>query len=337
MSAAKWDREDALARRGGVRCVALLLVLASVGAALASEARAGGTNVAVAAAAGHVWVTTGVDVLELDARSGRVERRVSTRYPFTLELGLSDGNVWVSSVEDGFTAGAVTRIPWPAGRVSHPLVLPSRPVYSLAVGSGTTWALVGPWRSTRLAAIDQATRRTTLHPIRDVGWLAADDTGLTPGLFGVTTTGKAIRINSDGTRAWTAETGRIESPAVVGIGSVWAASRDTLYRLDPATGDVQARIRIANSAATLAIGGGRVWMIAFRETQSGERYELIAIDPKHERVAARALLQGPVGGMAFGDGALWIGQPAAFVNLLRVDPATLKARLFATKLDTAVP
>jgi hypothetical protein len=61
------------------------------------------------------------------------------------------------------------------------------------------------------------------------------------------------------------------------------------------------------------------------------------IDPRHERVIARAPLQGPVGGMSFGDGALWIGQPAAFVNLLRVDPATLKAKLFATNLETAVP
>jgi hypothetical protein len=78
-------------------------------------------------------------------------------------------------------------------------------------------------------------------------------------------------------------------------------------------------------------------MIAFRETPAGEHYELIEIDPGHEHVVAYAPLQGPVGGMSFGDGALWIGQPSAYVGLLRVDPATLKARLFATRLETAVP
>jgi outer membrane protein assembly factor BamB len=210
-------------------------------------------------------------------------------------------------------------------------------VYSLAVGSGTTWALVGRWGSTRLVAIDQATRRTSVHPIHDVGWLAADNTGETPGLFGVTMKGKAIRIDADGARVWTATTRPIESPVVVGMGSVWAASREALYRLDPRTGRVQARIRIASAAATLAIGGGRVWMIVFRETHAGERYELLAIDPAHKRVLASERLQGPVGGMAFGDGALWIGQPSAYVGLLRVDPATLKEKSFATNLETATP
>jgi outer membrane protein assembly factor BamB len=319
-----------------VRRVALGLLLALPLAACAADAHAGGTNVAVAATAGRVWVTDGSDVLELDVRTGRLERRVPARYPFTLDLGLSDGNVWVSSVEDGFTSGAVTRIPFGAGRVTHPLVLPSRPVYSLAVGSGTTWALLGPWGSTGLAAIDQATGRTSIHPIHDVGRLAADDTGETPGLFGVTMKGEAIRVDAGGARAWTATIGSIESPLVVGMGSVWGASRGALYRLDPGTGQVQARIRIASAAATLAVGGGRVWMIAYRETRTGERYELLEIDPADDRVLATAPLQGPVGGIAFGDGALWIGQPSANVGLLRVDPATLKERVFASKLETAM-
>jgi hypothetical protein len=317
--------------------LALVLLLTLALACLAANAHAGGTNVAVAATAGQVWVTNGTDVLELDARTGRVERRVPARYPFTLDLGLSDGNVWVSSVEGGFTSGAVTRIPFEAGRVTHPLVLPGRPVYSLAVGNVTTWALVGPWGSTRLVAIDQATRRTSIHPVDGVDRLAADDTGETRGLFGVTTDGTAVGIDADGAPAWTATTARIESPVVVGMGSVWASSREALYRLDPRTGHVQARIRIASAAATLAVGGGRVWMIAFRETRAGERYELLAIDPEQGRVLATAPLQGPVGGMAFGDGALWIGQPSAHVRLLRVDPATLKERVFATRLETAAP
>jgi hypothetical protein len=73
-----------------------------VGAAVA-----GGTQVAVVAVAGRVWVTSGFDVVKLDASTGRIMRRNKTRYPFPIEIGASDGNVWVSSVEDGFVSGAI--------------------------------------------------------------------------------------------------------------------------------------------------------------------------------------------------------------------------------------
>lgn len=113
-------------------------------------------------------MTTGASVVELNPSTGRAERRTKTRNPYPIDIGISDGNVWVSSVENGFVAGAVTRIPYAGGQATQPLVLPSRPALALAVGSGTTWALVGPWASLRLAAIDQATRKTTLKPARIV-------------------------------------------------------------------------------------------------------------------------------------------------------------------------
>jgi hypothetical protein len=76
--------------------------------------------------------------------TGRIMRRNKTRYPFPIDIGASDGNVWVSSVENGFVSGALTRIPFGSGRATQALVFPSRPIFALAVGSGTTWALVGP-------------------------------------------------------------------------------------------------------------------------------------------------------------------------------------------------
>jgi hypothetical protein len=260
---------------------------------------------------------------------------VRAHYPFPLELGLSDGNVWVSSVEDGFVEGAVTRIPFDGGRSSQALVLPTRPVYSLAVGSGTTWALVGPWSSLRLAAIDQSTGHTTVHPIDDVGWIAADDTGATPGLFGVTGSGRAIAIAGDGSTAWTAATGRIESRPAVGLGSVWVASRSTLYRLDPGRGSVEAKIPLANAATELAIGGGRVWAATLHETHGAGSYRLVEIDPRPGRIVATAAIDGPVGSIAYGSGALWLGRDTTSVSLLRIDPRTLRQRLFATRLDLA--
>ena len=326
-------------RRVDVRRL-FLLVVSAFGLGLVGQppALAGGAQVVVAAVAGQIWVTTGFDVVKLDASTGRVERRNNTRYVSPIDLGASDGNVWVSSVADGYTSGAVTRIPYEAGRVTQPLVFPSRPVLALAVGSGTTWALVGPWGSLRLAAIDQATTKTTLTPIRDVGWIAADSTGQTPGLFGVTSTsGKAIRIASNSAITWTANTERIESPAVVGVGSVWAASRAHLYRLDAVSGRVQTAIPVKNAAAELAVGGGYVWMVSFRETTTGEVYELFKIDPRTARIVKQTKLDGPVGNLSFGSGALWMGRAYPTVSVIRIDPRTLQARVFAKNLETAQP
>ena len=299
---------------------------------LPSSALAGGTQVNVAAVAGHVWVTTGADVVELNPSTGHVERRSKTRYPYPIDIGVSDGNVWVSSVENGFIAGAVTRIPYAGGRTTQPLVLPSRPVLALAVGSGTTWALVGPWASLRLAAIDQASRKTTLKPVSAVGWIAADNTGETPGLFGVTMKGKAVRIASNGSASWTADTDRIESPPVVGLRSVWAASSTTLYRLDAKSGHVEAKTPIKSSSAQLAVGGGYIWMVSFRETKAGERYTLCKINPRSARAVKQARLIGPVGNISYGSSALWAGQAQPNVNVMRINPTTLQAHVLAKNL-----
>jgi hypothetical protein len=297
-------------------------------------ALAGGTQVAVVAVAGRVWMTTGVDVVKLNVSTGRVMRHTKTRYRFPNELGASDGNVWASSVEDGFSAGAVTRVPFEAGRVTHPLVFPTRPVFSLAVGSGTTWALVGPWASLELAAVNQATSKTTIWPLpTPIGWIAADNTDATPGLFGTTMDGRAVRLDARGRIVWRALTDKIESPPSVGLGKVWAASRTGLYRINPATGQIEAKVAISSAAAELAVGGGYVWMISFHETKNGERYQLLKIDPSSARPLAQRELAGPVGPISFGNNALWMGRATPTVSLIRIDPTTLHQRLFANNLD----
>jgi hypothetical protein len=307
-------------------CVAALVCF--VGSAFA-----GGTQVAVVAVAGRVWLTSGFDVVKLDAFIGRIMRRYKTRYAFPIEIGASDGNVWVSSVENGFVSGALTRIPFEGGRVTQPLVFPSRPLLSLAVGSGTTWALVGPWASLSLAAVDQATRKAILSPLRTrIGWIAADNVGDTPGLFGVTAKRQAVRLDRSGRVLWRAQTDTIQSPPAVGLGRLWVASRTALYGIDPASGLVETQIRICSAAAELAIGGGYLWMISLRETKAGQRYELLKIDERAAHVIRRANLPGPVGPISFGNRYLWMGRATPTVSVIRIDPKTLKERLFANNL-----
>ena len=306
---------------------------AAVAAAVAAPcALAGGTQVNVAATAGRVWATTGYDVVELEASSGRVVRRLRVRFPYPIEIGVSDGNVWVSSVENGFTAGAVTRIPFePRRRVRSPLVLPARPIYSLAVGSTATWALVGPWSSLRLARIDHATRRVATAPVRhDVGWLAADDTGSTPGVFGVTQRGEVLRAGASGGMDAFATVPAGSAPPAVGLGSVWVAVDRGLYRVDARTGRRLGRIAVRDRVSDVTIGGGFAWLVTYRAGRAENAYALLKIDPAGMRVVGRRPLLGTPGGMAFGNGALWIGRSVPSAAVLRVDPTTLRLRVFGS-------
>jgi hypothetical protein len=239
----------------------------------------------------------------------------------------------LSSVENGFVSGALTRMPFEGGRVTQSLVFPSRPLLSLAVGSRTTWALVGPWASLGLAAVDQATGKATLRPLRTrIGWIAADNVGDTPGLFGVTAKGRAVRLDRNGRVVWRAKTDRIQSPPAVGLGHVWVASRTKLVGIDSASGRVEAGIPIRGAAAELAIGGGYLWMISLRATTAGRRYELFKIDGRAARVVRRASLPGPAGPISFGNGYLWMGRATPTVSVIRIDPKTLKGRVFAKNL-----
>lgn len=311
----------------------LLACVVGSGVWLASVAEAGGTNVAVVAVAGRVWVTTGYDVVKLDSETGRIMHRYAARDPFPLELGASDGNIWVSSVENGFVSGALTEIPFEGGPKCQPLVLPTRPVFSLAVGSGTTWALVGPWTSLRLAAVDQATRRSTLRPLHTrIGWIAADNSGETPGLFGVTSRGAAVRLDNRGTILWSARTGSIQNPPIVGHGRVWVAGEHRLYALDPKTGAVRTSTSVKGRVAELAVGGGSVWMISSLTTAGAGPFQLIKIDASSARVVRQASLPGPIGPIAFGNNNLWMGAATPTVHVERIDPTTLKTHSFATGL-----
>jgi hypothetical protein len=294
----------------------------------AGDAAAGGPQVSLVATAGRVWVTTGFDVAEVDASSGRVVRRLRTGFSFPISIGVSDGAVWVSSVDNGFTAGAIDRIPFDSARVTHPLSLPRRPVLALAVGSSTTWALVGPWQSLRLAAIDHATQRTSTEPVRDIGWLAADDTGLTDGLYAVTL--KRGLLERIGRPAWVARTARIATPPAVGLGSVWVTTAHKVWRVDPVNGRTLGSAQFHGFPIQLVADGGYVWLLTL--TGPGvPAYVLSKLDPHSMRVLGRRSLGRAVGSIAYGNGSMWIARSSP-IGVLWLDPRTLTMRVVATKL-----
>jgi hypothetical protein len=305
------------------------LVVASLAAA--SPAHAGGTTVDVVATANRVWVTTGTSVVELDATTGRVLFRIKTRYPYPIDIGLSDGTLWASSVANGFVSGAVTRSPFDSSSTRHALVLPHRSVLALAVGSGTTWALVGPRDSPRLAAIDQASARVTLTPVsRELAWIAADNTGGTRGLYGLTRQGRLVRMTANAGFGWRAALGGIVAPAVAD-GSAWVASRTSLYRVDADTGRTKARAPIVGLPLHLAVGEGFVWSLSVKRTKSDLRYELSKYD-RRLRLIGRRYVGSSADSLAVGSGGAWIGRNKPSVGVIRVDPQSLRLKIFAKGL-----
>lgn len=296
-----------------------LLLIALLALAAAPLARGGGQQVAVVAGAGRVWATDGPQVFELDAARGRVLRRVAVRYPFAVALAAAGGDVWALSVEDGFVAGALTRIPSGARRGTDALV-PGRPVYEVAADGRFVWALLGPHDRQRLARIDVATGRIRLRRVaRRAGLLAADPSGRVRGLF-ATVGAQLVRYGDDGSArrlAWVGAAGR---PAV-GLGSVWVPHGDTLLRIDPAGGAVEGRVRVAGAGwLTATVGGRSLWALEWRR----RTLLLLRIDPSRMRIAARVRLpEIDGGGLAYGNGALWLTSSAPTTTVWRVDPGTL--------------
>ena len=121
--------------------------------------------------------------------------------------------------------------------------------------------------------------------------------------------------------------GESSTSLAFGRGSVWIASaeRGTVWRVDPRTGEVAAKIEVGRGALDIAGDGGSgdVW-VAF-----GGGYEakkLSRVDPETGRVVAEVPIaeQARYGGawtVAVGEGAVW-AQSADGGELFKVDPET---------------
>ena len=106
-----------------------------------------------------------------------------------------------------------------------------------------------------------------------------------------------------------------------GFGSVWVTVSGGLVRLDPATGDVVARIDLGGRPWGVATAGGAVWIA--NETDG----TITRVDPSTNAIVWRARLDtdplpttSPVG-VAFGGGSLWAADRGSD-RVWQLDPAT---------------
>jgi streptogramin lyase len=106
---------------------------------------------------------------------------------------------------------------------------------------------------------------------------------------------------------------------VFGSGAVWGSADGKVFRLDPATNQITARI--ATTAVPLAYGAASVWGI----TSNAEN--LVRIDPATNTVAATIHMPGLAAEVVATDKAVWVTQgPPGFpgAELWKIDPATNK-------------
>lgn len=204
---------------------------------------------------------------------------------------------------------------------------PGPVVRDLAIGGGSVW--VTGYRE--IVRIDEHTHEVVQR-------IAID--------------GHAEAVSADEDRVWAVidrervaaidtSTGRvvamIDVPGQVndvatGPAGVWTVSDRGIYEIDPSRSTATRR-RSASPGQepwSIALGQEQVWVV----TNSGDscsgatRSRIITIDPMSGRVAADTWVDGPVRGVAVGDGAVWVtinegcdDDPGAVSTVLRFDSA----------------
>jgi Protein kinase domain len=101
-------------------------------------------------------------------------------------------------------------------------------------------------------------------------------------------------------------------------GTPWAEAiplAGYLWRVDPSTRRVVARIRLPRPADSIAVGAGAVWITG------GGQGTIWRIDPSRNRLDGRIETGTPASGIAVGHGSLWVSAPEAG-EVTRIDPKT---------------
>jgi virginiamycin B lyase len=112
---------------------------------------------------------------------------------------------------------------------------------------------------------------------------------------------------------------------VTGFDAVWVTGGEGVARVDPATDEVAAEIRVPGTGdyGRIAVGEGSVWVSAPDLRPDGSRGNLVRIDPATNEVAATIHIGGPIQGLAVGNGSVWVTVPdGAASTVYRVDPST---------------
>jgi hypothetical protein len=280
-----------------------------------ASARAGGVPVQLAATGNTVWAVSDSGLSAFDTRRKTLVVVVPrTPYPYTTRLVVSGRSVWVASIANGYISGAVSRIDARTQRATTMLRLPHQPVWDICAGGGLVWALYGQGNNTRLARFGPAAHPHLQALHARANWCAADKSGVwittadgrllhadpktdavasfakIPGAFTIEAGGGSVWVAAGAgvahfdehtRRVQTFATGSTVEALAIGANRVWALTtnrrgRSTLLRLDPTTGHIQARQRLAGSPTDVHESDAHVWLGGL---DAGRTPTLWAVEP----------------------------------------------------------
>ena len=258
------------------------------------------------AADGAIWAVERREgrLARIDPRTNRVAKRIWIG-PGN-EPAVGPGGIWVPAYE----SNQLILVDPVRGR---PVASVKGPYFAVAAGIGSVWALT--LEDPTLVRIDPKTRRVAAR------------VQLPPGPFGVAAGAGSVWVcggdfdhPKSGGWIWRVDartsrvTARLAMPRLcrkvaLGFGSLWATLHGALlYRIDPSTGRVAARIRTSRGGAFnqdyIAFTRDSVWVTNLNNATDAE---LVEIDPETDRPVARAsLAKGPTGLVA-AFGSVWVG------------------------------
>jgi streptogramin lyase len=260
----------------------------------------------VAVGEGSVWVSGFGRMTRLDPNTDHVTATVDT--PGTedySQIAVGLGAVWVTA--DG---GKLHRIDPTTNRLVA-TILVGGPIQGVAAAGGAIWVTRPTEGVGELIRVDPATNRVSGRPIKvgpgPVAVLYAF------GALWVTNSSppSVVRVDpSTGKVSTMGFNGRVAA----GVGSLWAASEDTVVRADPKTGRPTATIGVPRAQA-VAVGQGLVWALASPKSSSPTLFypikhtaELWEIDPMTNRIIGKPVRMDALQPIALdvGGRALWV-------------------------------
>jgi YVTN family beta-propeller protein len=261
-------------------------------------------------------------------------------------LALTDDSLWVVNSGDR----TVSRIEPDRRVVARTIALPGEPGGIGADGSGA-WIVyarsTGQYTDSAGAAFIDAryndvNRTVALNRL----WDSSGSFVLLPGAAWTAGAGFVSRLDSSGKLVRSIRVSPIgaagfesESGIALGEGALWVIGSADIVRIDPSTGEIVARIPIAQNPTgaapnptALAVGEGAVWVasraLTFTSTYIKSqvpirRGTVSRIDPRTNAVVATIPVGADPFGIAVGEGSVWVANRRGF-SISRIDPRTNK-------------
>jgi len=215
-----------------------------------------------------VWAATGAfgEVVRVDPDLVEVADRIPLDpgdpvVPPAASIGVGDGRVWVGALD------GLARVSPSAGRVVGRVDLDGSDAQQVAVGGGAVWATTIASRAKRIEA-SSGRETTEFYVGRPLYAVAVGGGALWVG--GVT--GQVWKVDPvTGVLIWGSRVIGDVAGVAFGQRAVWvtSSSEPQLERLDPATGDVEARIPIGGPALDVVVAGGLVWVPVLSRASPG--------------------------------------------------------------------